>query len=102
MTALTILDKMREKGLDGAKTLRKLTLMFQLAQLTLNLADEVESDFKSIGTYRMADKVTLKQLHTLLYRFLRDLYPNLTQEQLDDMIGDLDELESLTKNWAKL
>lgn len=102
MNGLMLLNKLKEKGINPETTLRKITLMFQLSQLLVNLTDEIEADFRLVGAYKMQDKQTLKQLNRLLSRFLNDLYPNLTQEQIDEMIEDLDELEKIIKEWAQL
>ena len=100
MTALDLTNRMEKQGLNPKNTLRRITLMFQLTHLLLDTANDIEADLKKVGGYRMTDKQTLKTIRNKAYEFVKGIYPNLTEEQLNAMIEDLDELEKITLKWA--
>ena len=102
MNALTLTQKLTEKGINAEKTLRKITLMYQLIHTITDLSNEVENDFKAVGEYKMKSKFMLKGIKNQCYLFVKDLYPRLSDSEIDAMVSDLDELENLIKQWAKL
>ena len=82
---------------------KRLLLLYQLSTLQLNISYEIEWMLRDKGGYNF----TVKNNHKRLKSFIsgnvnNEFWKNLTQEQLDVMAEDADDLESIIYKWADI
>lgn len=94
-------DAMTEEEMRQLK--KRLYLIYQLSSLQLNLTYEIEWALKGRDKYRY----TIKNFHKKIQALIRNntnvgFWKGMTQEQLDTLADDADELEKLVYGWAGL
>lgn len=82
---------------------KRLYLIYQLSTLQLNLTYEIEWSLRNRDRYRY----TIKNFHKKIQALIRnntnaDFWRGLSQEQLDLLADDADDLERMVYGWAGL
>ena len=101
-TALEITEKMREKGVDGENTFRKVILMSYLAHAIIDISDEIERDFRKVGNYKMDFKHKIKSIRRDSWDLVKQAYPNFTEDGINELTANLDDLEAILYQWANI
>ena len=101
-TALEITEKMREKGVDGENTFRKVILMSYLAHAIIDISVEIERDIRKVGNYKMDFKHKIKSIRRDSWDLVKQAYPNFTEDGIDELTVNLDDLEAILYQWANI
>ena len=102
VTALGLTEIMKEKGIDGDVTLRKVVLISYLAHAIIDISDEVERDFRKVGNYKMDFKHKIKSIRRDSWELVKHAYPKLTEEGIGELTEHLDDLETILYEWANI
>lgn len=92
--------KLSPEGLDEVRKL--LMVSFQLNTLLMNTWCSLENVFKRHGYYVFEIKHNHKQIKNLIRHKYSGFWENLSEQQIDTVCGDADELERLVYKWAGL
>lgn len=78
----------------------RLLLMFQLSLLQENICDDIGRIFKSKDVLVFEIKHTHKMIKKLILENHKSFLGSLTQEQMDGVCDDADDLQRLVNKWA--